>query len=69
MSSKFYNWETVFHVALKISSGEEEEEEEEEEDDEELNCFLYCIDLFSVFIIIIEKIKKTSGMDSRPTLL
>ena len=49
MSSKFYNWETVFHVALKISFGEE---------DEEFNCFLYCIDLFSVFIIIIEKIKK-----------
>ena len=68
MSSKFYNWETVFHVALKISLGVEEEEEEEEED-EGLNCFLYCIDLFSVFIIIIEKIKKISGMDSRHTLL
>ena len=66
MSSKSYNWETVFHVALKISFGEEEEEEEE---DEEFNCFLYCIDLFSVFIIIIEKNKKTSGMDSRHTLL
>lgn len=63
MSSKFYKWETVFHVALKISFAEEEEE------DEEFNCFLYCIDLFSVFIIIIEKIKKTSGMDSRHTLL